>query len=799
MTEEANKLEQEEIDVKALIGKIMSKWYYFAISSVIVAMGVLFYLRYSIPIYRTEATLIVNNGDNKSAMNLFSLDQFSSANNDEILTEIEVLQSVSLTKQVLDTLAFEVSVFVKGSIKTSEVYDKKPFSIKNLVVTSSRVEDIPININFKSNQVFEVSYEASVSEDSNSPDDLKGSMVVTECQVGGECDIEYAKFKLELNPKYAQALLETKYFVVFNSLEKLLMRYRSTQISETKLGSRVLRVSIKDPVPGKAIDFVNTLCSIYISNGLKEKNQAHENSIVFIDKQMVYIQDSIDQATQKLLTFSNLKMANFENDLSTEQLNGVIRDLEIKERTLSRQNNNFKKALEEIEGGKTASVLLLAEKELEVLFTELSELRTKKLELASVVTSENPTYEVLEEQINNVEKRIETILTESLQANESLVLDLRNDKRAFEGTVSGLYVAEKEYLMAKRKYDIANEYYTFLLEKKTESEITKAASVPNDKVLDEAQEVLTEQVSPRKNILFLLGIVLAFGVPLVLIIVTDYFDNKISHVGQIEARTTIPVLGSIIFNKKETNIVESPKSAFAESFRALRLNVEFLSPDKEGAKVIGFTSTISGEGKTYCAANLGIMQAMSGKKTLIIGADLRKPKLMLHFNGEQSSSMIGLTDYLVAGTYQVEDIINHTHVENLDVIHSGSIPPNPMELLESEKMKSFINSMKERYDYVIVDNAPLGLVPDYFVLQKYLDYSIFVTKHRYSYLTFINDLDKKYKSGSLSNVAILLNAVDPTKGGYGSYGSYGSYGYGYYSDDHTENKGWLSKIFSKKS
>lgn len=777
--------QEAEIDLKELLFKFISYWYYYVVSFVFILAIAFIYIRYSTPVYEVESTLLVNKESSSGAMPMFEgMDFFKQK--DDIAGEIDILKSVKLAKQAIGTLDLAVSYFVEGKIKNGEVYGiERPFRVEVNDVNKGLYQ-VKVSVKFNSPSEYQLDYSYIPRiEDMYKVERDTGSVVVSHTgTVGERCVASGLDIKVILNPSHKDDITENNYIIKFNSEDDLLQKYAGLRVLETSPRSGILKLSIRDNIPERSIDYLNTLSNAYINNGLEEKNRTYKNSIAFINKQMSKIQDSIQSATDKLLSFSGMKMANLDGNESTDRLAAFIREIEERKKVLERQNNDFSIAISDLNEGDSPSTLLTANTELEELFRKLSELKAEKLTLSSFATAKSPDLKLVNEQINKLEERIEVIIDKSLSANQNVILDLEKDLKSVQGTINDLYITEKEYLMAKRKYDIANDYYSFLLEKKTETEISQASTTPDDQILDEAQAFLTQQVLPRKGLVYALAMVIALILPSVLILVKESLDTKLYTQEELTKITDIPILGSVLFNT-DTNILSSPKSAFAESFRALRVNLQFLLPksaNTEEAKIIGLTSTISGEGKTFCAYNLSVILSLSGKKVLLIGADLRKPKLFEYFNQEHKG-VLGFTDYLV-GEISHEEAIKSTDLENMNVMHSGSIPPNPVELLESEQTAILLSELKQEYDYIIIDNAPVGLVSDYFVLQKHFDHSIYVVKSDYSDTRFVENLHAQHKEGKFQNISVILNGVKKMGSyGYGyGYGYGNTYGYGYYEE-----------------
>ncbi|MBA7587781.1 hypothetical protein ES708_29822 [subsurface metagenome] len=297
----------------------------------------------------------------------------------------------------------------------------------------------------------------------------------------------------------------------------------------------------------------------------------------------------------------------------------------------------------------------------------------------------------------------------------------------------------------------------------------------------------------------MIALVIGLAIPLVIILLFDYFNNKIIDKPDIENNTNVPILGTIGHNHGESDlpVVQNPKSSIAESFRSIRTSIQYLLPEK-GRNIISISSTISGEGKTFIATNLSVIIAMSGRKTLLVGLDMRKPKIHKDFNVSNDE---GLSTYLINET-SYEDIIRSTDIENLYIASSGPIPPNPAELLEKPLMKEFFDKAKKEFEYVILDTPPVAIVTDAILLTQYTDTNIFIVRQKYSSKNVIQYIDELYNKKNIKNLSLLVNDVKISSYygygyGYGYGYDYGydyGYGQGYYGNENNTSKSIYTKI-----
>jgi tyrosine-protein kinase Etk/Wzc len=356
---------------------------------------------------------------------------------------------------------------------------------------------------------------------------------------------------------------------------------------------------------------------------------------------------------------------------------------------------------------------------------------------------------------------------------------------------------ERQLINIQRDFNINDKIYAFLLQKRAEAGITKASNAPDNQRLDMAMPENAIRIKPNYSINYMMALAIGGILPLILLILIEYFNSRIVDRNVIEQLTSAPLLGSVGHNEKlfELPVFENPKSALAESFRALRANLQYFMKSEKN-NVIAVSSTVSGEGKTFCAANLAAILAMASRKTLLVSLDLRKPKVHRIFKLDNST---GISSYL-AGITPLEKVIFPTYIQNLFVAVSGPVPPNPAELIESAPMMNFINSLKQQYDYIIIDTPPVAIVTDALLLKEMVDIYVFVVRHGFSDKQVLKLIENLYTKRGITNLALIVNDV-LTKGYFNYNSSYGygyGYGYGYkhgYYDEESKTQTLSFRIF----
>ena len=418
-----------------------------------------------------------------------------------------------------------------------------------------------------------------------------------------------------------------------------------------------------------------------------------------------------------------------------------------------------------------------------------------------ISTEKDPTVDRL---INNLIAVRGNILKNIKSIRESFFVKLAtidSTHNNFEELLASIPAKEREFLKLKRQIGVKEQLYLYLLQKKEETEISLTSIINNTKVIDKAmdQGVISPKTAQIRSFALMIGLL----VPILVMLLIDFFNTRIIDRKMVEEGTNVPIVGELFFDKSKKSVVINSKSrsVLAEQFRLIRTNLKYFNVDSNN-KLILVTSFMSGEGKSFLSINLANCLSASGSKVLLIEMDLRKPKFSKYL---KLDNLYGLSDYIVGDIDFQKIIANHPLLENVDIINSGSIPPNPSELIMSKKMEKLLEKVKQEYDYVILDTSPVGLVADAFLLDKYADMSLFVLRHKYSYKTTIEYIERLFKEKRFNNLGIIVNGIVDSHGiGYG-YGYGYSYGYGYgnnyssgYYEKGTGNKatGFINKALS---
>jgi len=778
--------EEDSLDLKKYFFIVMANWYWFVLSVFICLFIAYLVNRYSEPIYSVSSSLIIRDDDNargfSGAENLIQSLKLVK-NTKSVQNEIGVLKSYTLARRSIDELGNDFKILYvavgRRGIKEAKLYKNSPFK-----VTIDTTVGIPYNLPINVTIISEKEYLLEIDGDYN---------ISEKHMFGNWLKFNLLGFKIDIpNPDvFKSDIIGRKYYFIYQSPNELANTYKN-KINVTlndKRGS-LLSITSAGYVALQETDYLNKLMAVYIQSGLEDKNRIGENTIKFIDKQLVDVSDSLKQAEQKL---QNFRIANKIIDLSAEGklLFEKLKNIQDQKSSINLKNRYYNYLWDYLEKRKNLrdvvapSAMGIEDSQLSSLLDQISQTYIQREELLLTATQGNPSLAQIDNRLENLNKTLVEKVSSLIAANNLISKEIDNQLSNVENEMLGIPTSERMLINTQREFDLMNNQYNYLLQKRAEAGIAKASNIADNKVLDYALPENAILIQPNKKINFILGIIIGLFFPFAVIIFSSILNDKITDLRDVQRLSTKPIIGSIGQNKFNLDlpVVEKPKSTITESFRAIRTNLQYLLRDP-GQKIITITSTISGEGKTFIAANLAAIIASANKKVLILGLDLRKPKLQ---NIYGVSSQEGLSTYLI-GKNTAEEIIKPTRVENLFYAPSGPIPPNPAELIGSARMDDFITWAKNNFDYIIIDTPPIAIVTDALLAQRFTDATLFVIRFKYSSKEVLRFVDSLQSSDESKSLGIVINDLQHkrvygyTYGYAYTYGYTYSSGYGYYND-----------------
>ncbi|PKB17416.1 polysaccharide biosynthesis tyrosine autokinase [Flavobacterium sp. 5] len=799
-------------DFKGFLLKILSYWKWFLLTVVIALM-----IAYQVnirkeKIYSIETLISVKEETNPLFTSSTNLVFNWGGASDQIQTISTTLQSRSHNELVVDKLQFYIDYLVQGEYNLIDAYGTVPFYVDIDKKQGQLVGNL-IGIKFLSDNEYEIRIPfigSSVSlihysDNSYSTTSVVEGEFIKRYKVGEPVVLPFLNWKLQIrnNPGLYKG---NEYFVRFNDFDGTVSVYRDVNVKADDKGSSIITLGMQGTNKARMVEYLNSTVKMLMKRQLDAKNQFATNTVNFIDSTLIAMESQLKKTGDELKFFRKDKNI-YEIEGGGLAFSDKILDFDTKRDVIDRKityYNSLKAYLKNsVDYSKlpAPSVAGIEDPNIVVNVSKLIALSTQRSEMAYAVKSEK-----IFRDFDNQMEAIKNVLLENIvTAKASLQYDLamiQSKINEAEGKIKRLPDDQQELIKIQRKYDLNNNIYNTFLQKRSEADIVKAANLSDIHFIDSAKDIGGGLIGPKTGVNYILALFLGLLLPLLIITILFFINNTIQNPDDINKLTSIPLIGIVGINpdKNSLAVFDKPKSALSESFRAVRSSLQFLYKKNNvaGAKTLMITSSVSGEGKTFCSINIATVFALSEKKTVIVGLDLRKPKLSEEFN---LTNTIGVVNYLIKDK-SLDEIINHTSVPYLDVILSGPIPPNPSELILSEAMKELIDELKSKYDYIILDTPPVGLVADSLELTQYCDIILYIVRQNFTKKEMISLLNNRINREELHHTSIILNGFE-NKAKYG--GGYG-YGYGYgsgnYSNGYHEvekKKSLLQKIGVKKN
>lgn len=758
-----------------------TNWYWFIISLLFFSFLSLIVNRYVKEIYSNNITIHLNNNVNP-LNSLVENNKFSSIN---FTDEISFISSYPTILKTVKALDFNISYFIVGDIKTVETYNWRPVTFVPYNLESHYGLEVLVEV------IDQKSFKISIND---------GKPLIH--SYGDKILYKDGYFKILFNHTFlSEGTVD--FFPVISikwiNPNNVAKRYKN-KISVDRLyrDASILNVTIHGEDAEKETAFLNKLSEIYINENLSFKNKASSNTLKFIDNQLNEIRDSLNLIESQLQDFkqtNNISKVDKDSErfysninlLQAQKSNVIIEQKYLDYlKTYLSQNSEFNDLI-------IPSIYGIENNIITNLTDRLIKLKLESNSIDPNGNLVNPYKSSIENNISKIKRNINDAIISQEATNNILLIDIDTRINLIDDMLSSLPLVERQLINIERHYNLSESIYLFLLEKRTETGILGASNISDARVLEASLLQNAKLVSPNRKQNYLIGIVLGFLIPIIFFSLKHTFNTDITSFQDIKDNTDIPFAGSVgrNFSGSELVVMDKPKSTISEGFRNIRSNVEFLvDQNLNRAKVILLTSSISGEGKTFCAENLASIYSISGKKTILIGADLRKPRMFRIFNDDNAS---GLSNYL-SGNLSKDKLIKKTAYSCLDYINSGPNPPNPAELLDKDNMNDLLDYLKKQYDYIIIDTPPICLVSDALPLIDKVDLTLYVVRQNYTKVGLLSYVNEMYKSEKIKNVSIVMNDTDYSLGygynygqGYYYYGQYGSAGY-YDQSSYTENE-----------
>ena len=766
----SNKNEQG-LNIVDLFMYLASQWKWFLLS-ILICGGIAWYNYARAPlVYFRSATVIIKDPSNKASTS--GLDRFDNfINKVNVANEILQFRSKKLMREVVQRVHADVSYQIKEGLRSNELYNESP-------VLVSLPDALP-----------EQSFSFTMT--------LKDAKTVTLSDFSG----------IEAKPSYEVALNDTVAIiegmnVVVTATNYLRDSWLNTPIRVQKLPvesmvnyyknalgiqqeeeeASILTLALKDSSPARAEDVLNTLITVYNEEAIKEKNQVAVNTANFINERLIIIERELGNVESNLESFKQrnqiVDIASSAGMYMTEsqKYNADAMELE----TQLRLANFIKDYLTDPskETDLIPSNTGISDMNIENQISLYNAAKLKRDHLIDDSSVNNPVVQELNNSLRAMKQSIIRAVDNMIVSLNVKRNDAQNREMRAQDRVTAIPTKERQMLSIERQQKIKEALYLFLLNKREENALSQAMADNNARVIDGA-EGSNAPISPNRNRILLLGLLVGIALPGAVCLAILFMDTRVHGRKDIEGATSVPYLGEIPLDKeamkdhrkKVMAVKEQGDDIVSEAFRILRTNMAFLSKKDKPAQVITFTSFNIGAGKTFIARNLSMSLAYMKKRVVMVDLDIRKGTLSRHFGHYH----VGVTNYLSDNTVKVDDIIQHQ--EGFDLIPAGILAPNPAELLMDNRLDELMSELRTRYDYIIADNVPVGLIADATIANRIADLTIFVVRAGKLDRRQLPDIEKLYQEKKLKNMALVLNGANPERHGYGySYG-YG-YGYGY--------------------
>ncbi|WP_339628681.1 polysaccharide biosynthesis tyrosine autokinase [uncultured Maribacter sp.] len=777
------------IDLNDIIKSYTRHTKWFVISVIIAIITAFIYIRYATPEYAVKAKIhILEDKNSGSELSAFSDLGLLGGGKNNVEDEIEIFNSRANFIEISEKLKLNLTITELGNVKNSEVYSNRPINISFLEsdsIINRATLDFFIDLNSESTFGYSLESDGAVkmfSFGENIPTEA-GDIVITP-------NLKYLKnytnqkFQVSLRPIVAVAETYQKKVVAIPAMEF----------------SNIINLSLNTAIKQKGIDILNELIFVYNQNAINDKKIIADRTSNFIDDRIDEISSnltSVDQSAEEFKTEKGLTDIASESNIALNVGAANRQELE-NARTQMNIAAGMNSYLSEENGYEVLpSNVGLTDGTIASTTAKYNELVLERQRLLKSADEQNPMIVNLDQQLTGLKSTIKSSLT---GVERNLGMQVNNLSSQMARINSKIYSAPKNSRALRditRKQETTESLYLYLLQKREESQITLASSTAKSKVIDNAHLVQLNPISPKKPLIYLASIILGFLLPFSVIYGRQVLDNTISSKTELEKIiSNVPVLAELpqVGKNEEKLVMKDDRSVLSESMRILRTNLDYIMKSKKGSKnnVIFVSSSVPGEGKTFVASNLSMILSSTDKKVLLIGADVRNPKLYTFFTGKNVDQLgkskrnidIGLTEYLIDDSIDTKSIINTllVHTNTIDLIYSGKIPPNPSELLMNDRFGKLIEEVSLDYDYVVVDTAPLMVVTDTLLLTKYSHHLLYVVRAGSTEKKVLEFPMQLKEEGKINGLAFIVNGVKDSDLGYG-----GKYGYGY---SKTSQKWW---------
>ncbi len=771
---EKNTNNPSEFDINALIKPYLSRWYWFIIGIVLAVVLAVLYIKTSVPVYNVRSAVLIK--DAKKSLGagvgnmgvLEGLSGFGGMSTNSIENELEVFKTKKLARDIVEINHLQTSIYSTSSIVKKELFgDTSPIIVH--IVNEKKNKEFPkesFNIRFEKGKILLQSEEYNFDQ---------------AIEYGRSISLPFANIIITKNnffDKEKSGDIGNDLEVYFSTLEGAASGVQKLiQVDLADKDATIINLSVNYPQTDKAKKIINSLIDSYNKDAILDKNSEAQKTKEFIDQRIGKISVELGNVETEKERF---KTDHKITDLMTEAKINLESSADARKKQLELDaqlelNNDLISYLNKQNSYQLLPVNIgLENHESNTNIAAYNKLILDRNRLLENATPQNPLILDITQQINSMKRSVAESLEKNKVALQFALNEYQSEQNKIGSRITKIPYQEKLFRSLERQQQIKESLFLLLLQKREETAISLAVVAPKARIVEPAF-IADKPVAPKKMIILLIALVLGSIIPFAIIYLKELFNTKINSKNDLKLLTEIPIVAEIpAINKNADHIVKrNDFSQLAESFRILTTNIGFLLPKTLESKIIFVTSSIKGEGKTFVSMNLALSLTNSNNKVVIVGTDIRNPQLQRYNGGKNPGK--GLTEYLYdKNTFVDEILFKNPANDRCDIIYSGTIPPNPTELLTNGRLGILLEELRASYDYIIVDTAPLLLVTDTFTFVKYADLELYVTRSNFTDKKLIEFANDSLESGKLNNVAFILNDVTKQNFGYGN-----KYGYGY--------------------
>ena len=792
--------EQSSFNFQTIYTTFILNWKWFVLS-VFICLGIGFlYLRYTTPIYNTKAKLLIKDDDDRRYRRggIQGLESMSNlgiiSNSYGIENEQEILTSTTIAEQAVRDLKIYVTYYIKGRIKERLIYKKQPLNIDMDYAHLDRMNQ-PIKLSIKrngNNYKIKGTYFTPIDElTSSGPYEIDQTITNIPSVIRTKAGI----ITITANGRYKLEDGETLIATIQSPRIASYKYVGALSVEQSSKTSSVLNISLNDQDINRGMDYLRQLVICYNGQANEDKNEIAAKTEAIINDRLAKISTELSSTDGALENFKR---------------NNKVIELQLSAQSLAANTSNFEQKLNDANtqislinsliafanrpGNKhqvLPSNVGLQDQSSTSLINEYNKTALERNRLLRTASESSPVVSELTARLDDMSSSIEQAL---IQARKGLIIErdaIKSQLGQYTGEITKAPEQERILTQIGRQQEVKSGLYLMLLEKREENSISLAATADKGKLIEAPQ--FAGKVSPKGSIIMLIALLLGVAIPSVIIYIINFFRYRIEGHEDVAKLTKLPIIADIVMasesakTKADIVVHENQNNQMEEIFRSMRTNIQFML--KENENIIMFTSSTSGEGKTFTAANLSVSFALLGKKVILVGLDIRKPRLAELF--EINNHHNGITPLLTMEEPTWEDIEEQTLPsginDNLSLLMAGPIPPNPSELVSRPSLSKIFDILKQHYDYVLIDTAPVGLVTDTLQVGKYCNISVYMCRADYTPKASFNLINSLAEEGKLPNMCIGINGIDLSMKkhsyyyGYGKYGKYGRYShYGHY-------------------